>query len=171
MTAAAVAPVQNRAPVATGTGRLRNGNPPGDLRLALRCGARTRVGLACGQPAMKNTRCRLHGGRSTGPRTVDGLARSRRARWVHGGRGRAYVEMRRDGMELRRRINGLCAEIAARIALDAGGPGQNKPIPWSPVGGIWKGSPVGGIGKVEPQRTQRTQSFTEKNKNSSAPAK
>lgn len=26
----------------------------------------------------------MHGGRSTGPRTADGLARSRRARWKHG---------------------------------------------------------------------------------------
>ena len=35
MTAAAnSAPAQNRERVATGTGRLRNGNPPGDLRLA-----------------------------------------------------------------------------------------------------------------------------------------
>ena len=105
----------------TGTGRLRNGNPPGDLRLARRCGARTRAGHGCGQPAMKNTRCRLHGGKSTGPRTVDGLERSRRARLVHGLRGREYAALRRDGMELRRRINGLCAEIAARMALDGGG--------------------------------------------------
>ena len=26
----------------------------------------------------------MHGGASTGPRTVEGLARSRRARWKHG---------------------------------------------------------------------------------------
>ena len=26
----------------------------------------------------------MHGGKSTGPRTAEGLARSRRARWVHG---------------------------------------------------------------------------------------
>ena len=29
-------------------------------------------------------RCRLHGGKSTGPRTPEGLERSRRARLVHG---------------------------------------------------------------------------------------
>ena len=34
---------------------------------------------------MRNGRCRLHGGLSTGPRTPEGLARSRRARWTHGG--------------------------------------------------------------------------------------
>jgi len=30
------------------------------------------------------TRCRLHGGASTGPKTVDGLERCRRTRWKHG---------------------------------------------------------------------------------------
>ena len=30
------------------------------------------------------TRCRLHGGASTGPRTPEGLARSQKARWLHG---------------------------------------------------------------------------------------
>jgi hypothetical protein len=31
-----------------------------------------------------NGRCRMHGGASTGPRTPEGLARSRRSRWKHG---------------------------------------------------------------------------------------
>ena len=50
-------------------GRLNNGNPPGDFLAAPRCGAATRAGHACAQPAMRNGRCRLHGGKSTGPRT------------------------------------------------------------------------------------------------------
>jgi hypothetical protein len=33
---------------------------------------------------MTNGRRRLHGRTSTGPRTAEGLARSRRARWKHG---------------------------------------------------------------------------------------
>jgi hypothetical protein len=33
---------------------------------------------------MKNGRCRMHGGLSTGPRTAERLARSRRANWKHG---------------------------------------------------------------------------------------
>ena len=33
---------------------------------------------------MANGRCSMHGGASTGPRTAEGLARSRRARWKHG---------------------------------------------------------------------------------------
>ncbi len=41
------------------------GQPHGDIP---RCGARTRQGGACGHFAMKNGRCRYHGGKSTGPR-------------------------------------------------------------------------------------------------------
>jgi hypothetical protein len=52
---------------------------------AARCGAKSRrSGSPCEQPAMPNGRCRLHGGKSTGPRTPEGLMRSRRARWKHG---------------------------------------------------------------------------------------
>ena len=50
-----------------------------------RCGAkRRRGGAACKAPAMANGRCQLHGGKSTGPRTPEGLERSRQARLVHG---------------------------------------------------------------------------------------
>ena len=38
------------------------------------------------------TRCRLHGGASTGPRTLEGLERSRRARW----KGGRYSEKRKE---------------------------------------------------------------------------
>lgn len=65
-------------------GWLKNGNPPGDPSTAPRCGAKTRRGKKCQAPAMRNGRCRMHGGSSTGPRTPEGLARSRRARWKHG---------------------------------------------------------------------------------------
>src|SRR6185369_4651469 len=63
---------------------LKNGNPVGDPNSAPRCGAKTRRGTACQSPAMANGRCRMHGGASTGPRTAEGLARSRRSRWKHG---------------------------------------------------------------------------------------
>jgi hypothetical protein len=65
-------------------GWLKNNNPPGDLAKASRCGAKTRKGTPCMGPAMKNGRCRLHGGKSTGPRTPEGLERSRKANWKHG---------------------------------------------------------------------------------------
>ena len=70
-------------------GPLRHHNPRGDPSTAPRCGAKTRRGTACLCPAMRNRRrCRLHGGLSTGPRTPEGLERSRRAGWKHGARSR-----------------------------------------------------------------------------------
>jgi hypothetical protein len=43
-------------------GWLRHGNPPGDPSTAARCGAKTRRGTSCQSPAMRNGRCRMHGG-------------------------------------------------------------------------------------------------------------
>ena len=63
---------------------LKNGNPQGDLSNVPRCGAKTRKGTPCKAPAMKNGRCRMHGGKSTGPRTPEGLERIKMARWKHG---------------------------------------------------------------------------------------
>jgi hypothetical protein len=88
-------------------GWLRHGNPPGDYAKAPRCGARTRSGGCCRQPAMKNGRCRMHGGLSTGPRTAEGLARSRRARWKHGFDSAAIRALRRETMLTARRLAGL----------------------------------------------------------------
>jgi len=52
---------------------------------APRCGARSkRTGKPCLAAAMPNGRCKVHGGKSTGPRTPEGLERSKRARWKHG---------------------------------------------------------------------------------------
>src|SRR5262249_49946391 len=52
---------------------------------APRCGARCkRTGKPCRGAAMPNGRCKVHGGKSTGPRTPEGLERSRRANWKHG---------------------------------------------------------------------------------------
>ena len=52
---------------------------------APRCGARRRDGGACRAPAIRgNRRCRLHGGLSTGPKTLEGLAHIRAANTRHG---------------------------------------------------------------------------------------
>jgi len=52
---------------------------------APRCGAHSkRTGKPCRGAAMPNGRCKFHGGKSTGPRTPEGLERSRRANWKHG---------------------------------------------------------------------------------------
>jgi hypothetical protein len=65
-------------------GPLRHGNPRGNPNAAPRCGARTRAGAPCRSPAMPNGRCRMHGGASTGPRTLAGLNRMRAAATKHG---------------------------------------------------------------------------------------
>jgi len=77
-------------------GCLRHGNPSGNPDSAPRCGAHTRAGGTCRQPAMHGkARCRLHGGKSTGPRTVAGRERTRRACLRHGFRSRAWCDARK----------------------------------------------------------------------------
>jgi hypothetical protein len=65
-----------------------------------RCGARTRSGVKCKAPAMSNGRCRMHGGKSTGPRTSEGLERMRRANTRHGN----YSEESRQLMRAVRKL-------------------------------------------------------------------
>jgi hypothetical protein len=101
-------------------GRLKNGNPAGDFLAAPRCGARTRCGGSCRQPAMPNGRCRLHGGLSTGPRTPDGLARSRRARWKHGARSAEVTALRREVRMRLRRVRTALALVAGHRSAGHG---------------------------------------------------
>src|SRR5437868_12153219 len=70
---------------------------------APRCGARSkRTGKPCRGAAMPNGRCKLHGGKSTGPRTLE---RSRRANWKHGHFSR---EAKAEWSRLRAAILALC---------------------------------------------------------------
>ena len=58
-----------------------------------RCLAKTRRGTPCQKAALKGkTRCRLHGGLSTGPRTLEGKARAAEAHTKHGRRSRVRME-------------------------------------------------------------------------------
>jgi hypothetical protein len=51
----------------------------------IRCEARTRRGTLCQRPGTKrNGRCKLHGGRSSGPKTEAGLARLAASKTTHG---------------------------------------------------------------------------------------
>jgi hypothetical protein len=88
-------------------GWLKNGNAPGDLTKARRCGARTRSGRPCKGPAMANGRCRMHGGPSTGPRTPGGKERSRMASWKHGRYSAEAIKQRREARETIRAIREL----------------------------------------------------------------
>jgi hypothetical protein len=67
-----------------------------------RCGACTRSGGACRSPAMPNGRCRMHGGKSTGPRTVEGLERMRRAKTKHGSYSAETIQLTRAIRALQR---------------------------------------------------------------------
>ena len=97
-------------------GRLKNGNPSGDFLAAPRCGAHIRCSGSCRQPAMRNGRCRLHGGLSTGPRTAAGLARSCRARWKHGARSAEVTALRRAARAQFRRVR----TVFVRMGVSAG---------------------------------------------------
>jgi hypothetical protein len=77
-----------------------------------RCEARTRRGTLCQRPGTKrNGRCRLHGGRSTGPRTAEGLARLVASKIKHG----KFTKEKREAATLRaeqgRELRAELAEI------------------------------------------------------------
>ena len=100
-------------------GPLRNGNPRGNPNSAPRCGAKTRLGCPCKGPAMKNGRCRMHGGDATGPKTEEGRARIAAARTTHGrynAEARAAIARSRCILE-RGRV--LCAVAETGLPLEA----------------------------------------------------
>ena len=68
------------------------------------CGAKTRNGHPCrNHPVREKRRCRMHGGTSTGPRTVEGRTRIARAHLKHGQRRRAILaEQKRHNAEGKR---------------------------------------------------------------------
>jgi hypothetical protein len=71
----------------------------------LRCLAKTRRGTECQKPAIKGrSRCQLHGGRSTGPRTVEGRARIAAANFKHGNRTKERLAENRERAVVNRQI-------------------------------------------------------------------
>lgn len=81
---------------------------------AQRCGAKTRRGTACQKPPLRGKqRCRLHGGLSSGPKTLEGKARIAAAHRKHGRRSKRFVEQRKKiwaelrAIERRMRLDGL----------------------------------------------------------------
>ena len=123
------------------TEKKHRGNP--NLGLAPRCGARTRAGCPCRAPAIRGKlRCRMHGGRSTGPRTAEGLARLRAAHTIHGcytAEARALnrkiltqAGRNRIALEAIRRRDRLLPELVARLNSL---PPELMPPPW-PIGGL-----------------------------------
>lgn len=74
------------------------------------CGAKTRRGASCRNLPMRNGRCRMHGGTSTGPKTAAGLAKARQVVTIHGGRSREMIEFRR-------RLRGMRAEARRLVEM------------------------------------------------------
>lgn len=87
---------------------------PNHLQAAPRCGACTRAGHPCRSPAMRNGRCRLHGGLSTGPRTPEGLERCRLAPFKHGLRSAEVILAYRQAGAARRALRDLIALAGGR---------------------------------------------------------
>jgi len=106
-----ILPTQCSSLPADRRGRLRNGAQPGDFLVAPRCAAHTRAGGCCRQPAMKNGRCRMHGGLSTGPRTPEGRAR---ARLKHGYYSAEMIALRRAAAAHCRRMDAFFAGLRVR---------------------------------------------------------
>jgi len=71
---------------------------------------------------MANGRCRMHGGKSTGPRTPEGLERSRKANWKHGLYSAESVAARRYMSQLlrdsREMIEHVEKDIKVGLSLD-----------------------------------------------------
>ena len=90
-----------------GLGWLKHGARPGNWDNAPRCGAKTRGGTPCRTAAMPNGRCRMHGGKSTGPRTPEGIQRIRASRTKHGRYSAAAIAHRRKARSVIRAIRVL----------------------------------------------------------------
>ncbi len=151
-TGTAAAPADPPAPQAASppSAGKRRGNP--DLNLALRCGARTRAGCPCRAPAIRGKRrCRMHGGRSTGPRTQEGRARiaAARTRYSPAWRARAHYLRSFTGRgrvfrAARQHLDRLPPDLVARFRQ---GPPELRTPPY----------PAGGITPAEDRAMQRAE--------------
>ncbi len=116
------ADTMNSGPISVhNRGVLRNNNPGGDPSTSPRCGAKTRAGSPCRAPAIwsvkagRYTRCRRHGGASTGPRTPEGLEKCRRTQWKHGQRSAEAMEAQRASRSQVRMLKLKTKELMRRV--------------------------------------------------------
>ena len=86
----------------------------------MRCEARTRRGTPCQRPGNKsNGRCKLHGGRGTGPRTEEGVARLAASKTTHGRTTQAERAKAKQRAESSRQVMRELTEIE-QWAVDHG---------------------------------------------------
>lgn len=86
------------------------------MHQAPRCGAPTRQDRPCEGPAVRGkARCRMHGGKSTGPRTSEGIERCRKVRLVHGRYSAESIADRREARETAARIRALCDQMRGSL--------------------------------------------------------
>ena len=86
----------------------------------VRCLAKTRRGTKCQSAAYKhNGRCRLHGGLSTGARTLEGLKRISEANLKHGRRTKEKLAANRHSADVGRKVRAELKRIEAQL-IDAG---------------------------------------------------
>ena len=88
----------------------------GDVRIGLewrfgtnwpgqRCGAKTRRGTPCQRPAnLRNGKCRLHGGASSGPRTKEGRAKIAATNMTNGRHTKEMIAKRKEDAEIAKRL-------------------------------------------------------------------
>ncbi len=63
---------------------------------------------------MKNGRCRLHGGKSTGPKTPEGIEKIRQAHLIHGEYTKEAIASRKEFNALMREYKKTISEINSR---------------------------------------------------------
>lgn len=81
-------------------------NPMQSTHNAPRCGAKTRRGTACRSPAMKNGRCRMHGGKSPGA-----PCDNENGNFRHGLRTQEAIKDRKRYAQLLRNCRALLKEV------------------------------------------------------------
>ena len=86
----------------------------------IRCLAKTRRGTECQRAAYKhNSRCRLHGGASTGAQTPEGLKRISEANLRHGRQTKEKLAAQRHSADVGRRVRAELKRIEAQL-INAG---------------------------------------------------
>lgn len=87
---------------------LKNGNKPFDLRNCKLCGAKKRkTGEPCRAKAMKNGRCRIHGGTSTSAKTEEGKERRNKANYKEGRYRKEMLEFEKRVTEVIRKSKNM----------------------------------------------------------------